>query len=92
MKAALAVLGVLVFGGAVYFIARGKGLPMANGGQKTPPKPSTPTTKQVVAQQLLTSANVAALGGLLTSILPGGGSAQAASMPGNGTGLITSYN
>jgi hypothetical protein len=91
MKGALAVLGVIVVGAAAYFMARGK--------QTTTPTPVTgkvPVGKQIAQQaeqklatNLLTSDNVAKLGGLLNSVLPQGGAAKVAPMAGNGSGFTT---
>lgn len=91
MKGALAVLGVLVIGAAAYFMAKGKSAPAP-----TPTSGKVPVGKQLAQQaekqlstNLLTSQNMAALGGLLNSVLPSGGSAKVASTPGNGSGFVT---
>ncbi len=91
MKGALAVLGVIVVGAAAYFMARGKSAPAPTTTSAKTPN-GTQIAKQVGTQlgtNLLTSANVAAFGGLLNSILPNGGAAKVAPVQGNGFGFVT---
>jgi len=88
MKGLLAVLGVVVVGAAAYFMAKGKSAP----APAPKPAPAGSVGQQVqrqLASSLLTSANVAAFGGLLTSILPNGGAAKIAPTPGYGSGFVT---
>ncbi len=95
MKAFLALAGVAVFGTAVFFIARGRMLPNTSGKQAAgnlPNQPANPA-RQNIAASLLTSQNIAAVGGLYDKIFgTGGGGAAVPASPGgtNGSGFVTS--
>lgn len=89
MKGVLAVLGVVVVGAAAYFMARGKKAPAAPAPRPAPTGSVGQQVQRQLASSLLTSANVAAFGGLLTSILPNGGAAKVAPTPGYGSGFVT---
>ncbi len=91
MKAFLAIAGVLTFGAGVYFLARGRGVPNTSSKQASG-NLGSPTSSKNIAANLLTSQNLATLGGLIEKI--GGGGAVAVAPPGGagGSQFVTSYN
>jgi hypothetical protein len=89
MKGAIAVLGVIIVGAAAYFIAKGKTSPTPTSGKKPTGNSLGQQVQKQLATSLLTSSNLSAAGGLLTSILPGGGAAKVAPVAGNGSGFVT---
>lgn len=92
MKTGLVLGGVGLLLAAVYFIARGKALPNVSGKQAAGGAPK-PSPNQNLASSLLTSQNIAALGGLVGAI--GGTPAKPAGPAGaNGSGLniVTDYS
>jgi hypothetical protein len=90
MKGVLALAGVGIFGAVVYFLAKGKAVPNTSSkqGSGSLGKPQNPAT---IAASLLTSQNVASLGGLLSKV--GGGPATVAPQAGTGgSGFVTSLD
>lgn len=90
MKALLAALGVLGFGAAVFFIARGKSVPNTSGKQASG-NTGQPQSSKSIAANLLTSQNISTLGGLVAKL--GGGPAEVAKPAGkDGSLFITSLD
>lgn len=92
MKGALAILGVVVVGAVAYFIAKGKGTPTTTSGKSGSGNSVSQQVQKQLATNLLTSQNMSALSGLVTSVLPNGGSAKVATPAGpagSGTQFIT---
>lgn len=69
MKAALALAGVGIFGAAVWLIARGRrNVPANTSALQANGTTQRPITSKQIAASLLTSQNIASLGGLVSQI------------------------
>lgn len=94
MKALLAIAGVGLVGAAVFFIARGRRVPTTQGTQMSGNVGQPPSSRNIAAS-LLTSQNLATLGGLAERVFgTGSGGAVAVAPPGgqNGSMFVTTYN